>query len=165
MRETIKHDVYGYITYEESFWSGKCTIQFDGKYLEKTGKKAFFMAQEDGAGIHVAVQGNFITGVKLNINGEEVQVVTPIKWYELALSIPIFVLILCWGNSVALCNIVPVVGGAIGGFISALLAMANVVIIKRIKNIGLKILISVGMLGLTFLICWLCALALLSVIA
>ena len=42
------------------------------------------------------------------------------KWYEyiLALIIPIFVL--TWGNSVYLCSIFPIVGGAIGGAISAL---------------------------------------------
>ncbi|MBQ9118313.1 MAG: hypothetical protein IJY11_03825 [Clostridia bacterium] len=164
MRDTIKHDVYGYITYDESFWSGKCTVQFDGQYLEKTGKKTFVKQTEDGV-INVAVKGNFITGVKLVINGEELQVVPAIKWYEVVLSAAIFVLILVWGNNVALCSVVPVVGGAIGGFISALFAVLNVIIVKRIKNVWLKILVSLGMMGLTFLLCYLGALVFLSSVA
>lgn len=162
MKETINHEIYGYITYEESFWTGKCTMQLDGKPMDKIAKKTFFMTKEDGSAVNISVNGSFISGVKLNVNGEEIQIVPAIKWYEIVLSLPIFILILVWGGSVALCNIVPVVGGAIGGAISGALTVVNLIVVKKIKNVWLKILVSIGMMGAAFLICWLIGLAILG---
>ena len=84
------------------------------------------------------------------------------KWYEIVLSVIPFALILVWGNSVSLCSIVPVVGGFIGGAVSALFSMFNVMLIKSIKNVWLKIAVTIGMTALTFLACYLIALAFLS---
>ena len=58
------------------------------------------------------------------------------------------------------CSIVPVVGGAIGG--GAIFGMTNVMLIKSVKNVFLKILISLGITALTFLAGYLVALAVLS---
>ncbi len=85
-----------------------------------------------------------------------------VTWYEIALSVLPFLLILIWGNVPALCAIVPVVGGAIGGAISGVLSFVNLFIIKGIKSVCLKMLISVCMLGAAFLICFLIGLAILS---
>lgn len=66
-----------------------------------------------------------------------------------------FALILIWGNSAALVSIVPVVGGALGGLISGIIAVLNLLIVKGVKPIWLKILISIGMLAAAFLLCFL----------
>lgn len=55
-----------------------------------------------------------------------------------------------------------VVGGFIGGAVSALFSMFNVMLIKSIKNVWLKIAVTIGMTALTFLACYLIALAFLS---
>ena len=60
------------------------------------------------------------------------------------------------------CSIVPVVGGAIGGGMGAIFGMTNVMLIKSVKNVFLKILISLGITALTFLAGYLVALAVLS---
>lgn len=70
-----------------------------------------------------------------------------------------------WGNSTALFQIVPVVGGAIGGLISALCCVVNLFIIKPIRQIWLKIIISIVFVGVAFLLCWLIAVAILSAAA
>ena len=88
-----------------------------------------------------------------------------LKWYEYVLSVLPFILILIWGNSVALCEIVPVVGGFVGGLISAVFSFLNLIILKKLKNIWLKVLVSVVTLGLTFLVCFLIALAILGAVA
>lgn len=101
-------------------------------------------------------------GAKAHIGSDVIELLPSIKWYEVLMSILPFVLILIWGNSIALVNIIPVVGGAVGGAISGLLSMTNLLLIKGIKQIWLKIIISIAMLGATFLICYLVALAILS---
>ena len=77
------------------------------------------------------------------------------KWYEIVLSVLPFALILICGNSAALVSIVPVVGGALGGLISGIIAVLNLLIVKGVKPIWLKILISIGMLAAAFLLCFL----------
>lgn len=77
------------------------------------------------------------------------------KWYEIVLSVLPVALILIWGNSAALVSIVPVVGGALGGLISGIIAVLNLLIVKGVKPIWLKILISIGMLAAAFLLCFL----------
>lgn len=115
------------------------------------------------SGERVTLSGNSFSGVKLDVNGTIVQIVPSIKWYEIVLSILPFILIMVWGNSVALCQIVPIVGGAIGGGVSAILCVVNLFVIKNIKRVWLKILVSVGILAATFLVCYLLALLVLAV--
>ena len=70
-----------------------------------------------------------------------------------------------WGNSVALCSIVPVIGGAIGGGISGIMLATNLIIIKKQSSILKKILITLGMMAATFVICMLAGFAYLGAIA
>lgn len=149
MKQVLQHETYGEIVYEESFWSGKKTLSFNNVELKKLSNKSFLL--EDGR--EITVNGNYLTGVKLLIGSETIKVTPTVTWYEIVLSVLPFLLIMVWGNVVALCEIVPVVGGAIGGFISGLLSVTNLLIIRRLKNIWLKIAVSIAMLGLTFGIC------------
>ena len=55
-----------------------------------------------------------------------------------------------WGNSVELCKIIPVVGGAIGGAISGVISVLALVFSKRTKNILYKVLIGLAGLVVTF---------------
>ncbi|MBO5328208.1 MAG: hypothetical protein J6B04_03450 [Clostridia bacterium] len=152
MTTKINHQNLGEIVYEESFWTGKKSLTVNGRQLQKINKKTFSYAEGDVSNVAV-ISGNFISGTKLLINGEVVQITPPAKWYEYAMSIAIFVLIMVWGNSVALCSILPVVGGAIGGAISGVFTILNLVLIKKTNNILLKLLISLGFMAITFGIC------------
>ncbi|MDE7439714.1 MAG: hypothetical protein K2N23_04325 [Clostridia bacterium] len=149
MKEVIQNEIYGEIVYEESFWTGKKTLTISGVAANKISKKEFRLPD----GRTATVQGNFLQGACLLVESESIRLTPKIKWYEIALAIIPFLLIMVWGNVVALCEIVPVVGGAIGGGLSALFSVAGLVLIKRVKPIWLKALIALAVTGVTFGIC------------
>lgn len=149
MKQTIQHEKYGEILYEESALSGKKTISMGGVPLEKISKKEFKM--QDGT--TATVNGNVLTGATLNVNGETITLSSKVKWYEIVLCIFPLLLTLIWGNSTALCEIVPVVGGAIGGAIGGMFSVLGLYGIRLVKPIWLKILIALAALGVTFGIC------------
>ena len=165
MKSVVQHEKYGNVIYEENFWTGKKTITIDGTRLEKASKTEFLYPMMDGTFTHVKLKGNYLMGVKLDINGETVQVVEAPKWYELVMYILTFVLILVWGNSPELCAIVPVLGGALGGLISAAIILAGLGLSRKVKNGLVKFLISLGTLVVTFVACFLGAMLLLSALA
>ncbi len=160
MKTTITHDGIGKIDYTESFWTGQKGLSINDTPLQKVDKNTF--RTEDGQ--QVTLSGNNMSGVKLTMGEHTVQLVRAVTWYEIVLSILPFVLIMVWGNITALVKIVPVVGGVLGGAISAAMCVVNVFVIKNVKKVWLKVLISVAMLGATFLICYLIALIILAMV-
>ena len=161
MKSTLQHPTWGEIVYDESIWTGKKTIAVNGVPLQKQSKKEFI----DPSGGLWVVKGNYLSGTVLETGGEAIRMTAPVKWYEIVLSVIPFLLVMVWGNVAALCAIVPVVGGAIGGVISAVCSVLNLYIIKGIQNIWLKILISIGFIAAAFLVCFLIGFAILSVAA
>ena len=61
------------------------------------------------------MKGNVLTGVCLNIGGEDIWIVPKAGALDWVLSALPFALIMLWGNNPQLCSLIPVVGGAIGG--------------------------------------------------
>ena len=153
MKSVIQHSVYGEIVYEESFWTGKKKLSLNGANLPAVSKKEFLMPDGETK-TTVLVKGNFLFGTKLAIKNEVITVTPPIKWYELLLSVMIFALVLVWGNSVTLCSIIPIVGGAIGGGISGMMTVLNLLVMKSTKNIWLKLAVWLAFIVLTFFICF-----------
>ncbi|MCM1546441.1 MAG: hypothetical protein NC033_05335 [Clostridiales bacterium] len=149
MKSTVQSETLGEIVYEENFWTGGKKITVNGTPLERVSKKEFKTA--DGG--QALVQGNFFTGAKLVLGDVQTVLIPTIKWYEIVLAVLPFVLIMVWGNSVALCRIVPVIGGAIGGGISGGLSVLGLFFMRSAKPVWLKILIGLAAIGLTFGIC------------
>lgn len=149
MNKSIQDEKYGEIVYEESFWTGSKQLTVNGKPLQKIDKKTFLMESKEV----VTVKGNSMIGVTLLVGAYQIKVIPTIKWYEVVLGILPLILVLVWGNTPALCAIVPVVGGAIGGAIGGALSFISIFTIKCAKPIWLKIIIGVAFLGATFGIC------------
>ncbi len=149
MNVTINHAEFGDIVYEESFWTGKKTVSINGTPLEKISKKQFRL-QDGGT---VTVSGNFLQGACLNLNGETIRLTPKLKWYEVVLCILPLIFTLTWGNIPALCDIVPVVGGMIGGAIGGVFSMVGLYAIRSVKPLWLKIVIGIASFALTFGIC------------
>ena len=158
MKKVLKIENIGEFTYEENVWTGKKEISLDGKKLEKTSKTTFKMP--DGKTLEAV--GNFVIGTNLKLDNQSYELYPRTTWYEYVLTFLPLLLICVWGNLVALCRIVPIVGGVIGGFISGITSCLNLVLIKLVKPIWLKILIAIGVTGFTFLICFLVALIILK---
>lgn len=157
MRSIVQHETIGSIVYEENFWTGKKNIFINDTPLVKQSKKLFLYSNGiENKTVHVT--GNFVAGTKLVIGGETIEMVPSAKWYEIMCSIFIFVLNMVWGNSVALCTIFPVAGGAIGGAISGLVAVANLLVMKSVKSVALKLAIWLAMIVVMLFLCFIAAL-------
>ena len=66
------------------------------------------------------------------------------------------------GKLVYLCSIFPIVGGAIGGAISALAMIFSAVVMRKVSKPIFKILIGLGFFVATVLVCNLLAIAILA---
>lgn len=149
MQNTVQSESYGEIVYDENFWTGKKQITFNGEALEKVSRKEFRTSN----GEPVLVKGSFLTGVKLAVGNELITVMPTVKWYEVVLAVIPFIFIMIWGNSVALCRIIPVVGGAIGGAISGALSALSLFFMRSVKPLWLKLLIGAIFIAATFGVC------------
>ena len=164
MKATIHHDVYGDISYDESVWTGKKTITINGIVLVKQ-KKDVYLFDDGQTQTYVQVKGSLLTGVKVVFGSDAVQVLRAPAWYETACSVLIFMLVLVWGNTPALCAIVPIVGGAIGAAISGAMAVVNLMLMRSTKKIGIKLAIFASFLVGTFVMCYSVAMVLLLAMA
>ncbi|MGN1295802.1 MAG: hypothetical protein ACI4U5_05280 [Bacilli bacterium] len=164
MKKAFSHSKYGNITYSETFWLGKKSISVKGRQLNKIDKVTFSgkLNGPEAEDAYVTIKGNILKGVKLNIDNEEIEIYPKLKPYEIIMALIPFILILIWGNSYALCSLLPVVGGMIGGGISGLFSALMVVFLRKVDKLYLKIIICVVITLITFLICFLVGLGIVS---
>lgn len=145
MQTTVSHPTYGIITYEESFWTGKRIITFDGIPLTKINKTTYqyqslsadpFAASEESASapVTVTVKGNYISGVSLVIGDETVTLTAKATVLDFVL-----------GCIPAGLFFAFVIGGAIGGGLSALIGMGLTILMKTRKKTIHKVLICIGL--------------------
>lgn len=149
MKTVVQNEKYGKFVVDENVWTGKIKVFLNGKELAKVDRTRYLIEEKK----YIDFTGNSIKGLYMTVDNQTTQVTAPAKWYEIALSVLIFVVILIWGNSLTLCSIVPVVGGAIGGGLSAMLAVVNLFVMRGIKNVALKLLAFVGIFAVTFGLC------------
>ena len=161
---TVQHPTYGSICYEESAWSGKKKLIVNGFVLEKSQKNVYLLYTDRGTEV-VNLRGSYLTGVTLDIRGEHIVLVPAPKWYEVICSVFMVIFFIAWGNSIALCSIIPIVGGAIGGGISAVMAMLNLMCMKKMDTGLKKLLVFVGMFVGTFFLLFLLALFIVGLLA
>ena len=159
MKELVKHPVYGEIVYDESFWSGKKTLTINGTTAQALSKTEFMVNDQKAQ-----VKGNLFTGVNLYIEGETVQLSPKASWFEIAFAILPFVFLMVWGNSAELCEIFPVVGGAIGGALGGFGGVISLYLMKQQKARLAKAVFGILMTVATVFIAFILAVALLSLV-
>ena len=149
MKTTIHHSTYGFITYEESAWTGKKIITIGGVTLVKIKKNVFqytpmlgdpFATAPEGeestplpSTVTVTVKGNYIGGVSLVIGEETI----PLTIKASALDITL-------GVIPAALFFIFILSGALGGALSAAIGMGLVTLLKNRTKTIYKILISLG---------------------
>ncbi len=159
MRWEARDLKYGEIVYDESIWTSKKTLTVNGVQAQPLSKKEFL-----ANGKKVCLNGNVYTGVSLYIDNQAIQLSPKPKWYELILALlPIFFL-LTWGNSVFLCAIFPVVGGALGGALGAAGGLTSLYFMKKQASPLTKVLIGVGAFAITVFAGFVLALVMLQLV-
>ena len=159
MIEIINHPTYGQILYDESFWTGKRKITVNGISAPAISRKEFLI---DGK--RALIKGSYYTGIKMYIESDIIELSPKPKWYELVLALIPFILVLTWGNIPAAFLIFPIVGGAIGGGLSALCSLTYLFFMKRANKTINKILIGLAGVVLTILALYIGAISLISML-
>ncbi len=150
MNYVINHAVYGEIRLEESFWTSQKSVTINGAALKRIGKMkkgqcTYEYETEDGKK-QVTSKGTFVSGIQLTIDGETIQMGNGAAWYEIAACALMWIVMLVWGNVPNLYAIWPVLGGALGGALHAILALTAMLAMKSTKNIALKFVFWLGIL-------------------
>lgn len=131
--------------FDQNMLSGKMKLAIDGEEYKNVGRKDFELVKGEEKK-NVTVKGSFLSGITLQVQGEEDVVLCKNKWYE-------WILIFFPLVGIA----VGVFGGAIGGFLSALFCMMgaffNASIVRSKMNIALKVLCTV-LIGLVANAIW-----------
>lgn len=164
MKLQLSHDTYGELVYDENFWTGKRRITVGGKELTKS-KRNTYVYKDLNTSITVVLKGSLLFGLTAKINDEAEQVLAlPPKWYEFVIVACIFSIGIILGNFPVHLAF-PVVGGAVGGGISGVMAVLALLLMKPVKKVNLKILIGIGVLALNFFVCHVVALLFLAALA
>ncbi len=140
MKFVVKNENVGTIEYKESFWTGKKEIILNGEQLKKIGKQEFVYTV-DGENKVTKLNGNFLSGASIVINGHLIQVVPKIGLFEILVLIFAFFLPLVCASIDAFVVVLPIVGGAIGGIIYALVSFAGITFIKQAKSSLIKFVV------------------------
>ena len=155
MRVVLQEQDIGEIIYEESYWTGKKTITVNGWVYQKAPKsKTTYVCYNGENAYYITVSGTFLSGVSITFdNGKKVQVTKKAEWYEVLLSAAGIVFILIWGNVPSSVEIFPVIGGALGGAISAAIGCFSIMVMRERKAVWQKLLVGIGFFALTLAIC------------
>ena len=153
MKFTASNEVYGDIVYEESLWTGKKQISIGGERLEKFDKTTFIRIDpETESKTVVRISGNSAVGVKLTVGDQTVQIVPRVSVFEILFSVLIAFFSFVWGNTPALCVILPIVGGALGGLNGGAFIALCFSLSKTVKEPWKKALVGLGCLACAFII-------------
>lgn len=147
MKEIIQHPVYGEIIYHESFWLGRKNLIVNRVIAQQISKKEFMIGEKKAT-----IKGSYLTGVSILIDDKAIELSPKTKWYEYLLAFLPLLFLLVWGNSVALCSIFPVVGGAIGGGLGGLCSGTSLSFIRKTKSTMTKVVIGIGLFATSILL-------------
>ena len=139
------------LEYEETFWTGKRTIIYNGVALTKI-KRNDYEYRQDGIVEQFIIKGNQLIGVGINMFGKTVEIVRKLLWYEIVLSMLIFMSCLVFGMITKTVIASAFVGGIGGG-----LAFTNAITIRQIDKWYLKIIVSIQILAISLLLSYIVA--------
>ncbi|MBQ8522923.1 MAG: hypothetical protein IJ458_04640 [Clostridia bacterium] len=139
------------LEFEESFWTGKRTIVYDGVILTKI-KRSVYEYKKDDVVEKFTIKGNQLIGITINAFGQTIEVARKLTWYEIVLSLSILVACLTFG----IINKSVIAGAFVGG-IGGGLAFTNAMIVRQIDKWYLKVIISIEILVTALLLSYIVA--------
>lgn len=138
MREFIHHPDYGEIVFCESFWTGKKKLSLNGVEAKRISKKEYTSNEKT-----MLLNGSTLTGATLSVDGKTIQLSPKPRWYEVALAVFPFLLVVVWGNNPNLYSVFPAAGGAIGGALGGIGSASALLLIKKSNTLLKKVLIGI----------------------
>ena len=125
------------IVYIESFWSGRKRVFYKNIecFKNENGNYEYINEEEKK---EIIVDGSMLKGVNIKIDDKKIEVVEKIKWYEYLLCFS-FLGIIFYDTGII-----------IGSLIASLFGMIDLILMRSMKNILLKILVSIITLALAF---------------
>lgn len=139
------------LVYNETFWTGKRTLCYNGTPLRRQSKKQFFLDGDDGTA-EFGVEGNRFTGIR---------VVSPLFAQPLQITRKLAV----WEYILAVLVFIPgILFGAIGGAIGGVLGYVNLELMLRIKRVWLRVVVAMEMTFLCAIIAFGIALLMMTLI-
>ena len=130
------------LVFNQNFWTGKIKIYYDNTELKKISNKVFQYQSKDKIE-QLTVKGNQLTGISINFMGQDFQIMHKLSWYEIVLSLFVFLPCILFGA----------IGGALGGLFGAI----NLIYIRYIEKIWLKIVISLEICCIALLLSYIFA--------
>lgn len=152
MKEVMQHPIYGEIIYNESFWTGKKELTVNGVCAQRISKKEYAINEKK-----IILKGNYLTGISLSVEDENIQLSSQPKWYELVLALLPFLFLIIWGNNATLCAIFPVIGGALGGAFGGIATIVSMFFMKKQKSLPIKLVVGIAVLIATIFIAFIIA--------
>ena len=129
------------LIYIESFWSGRKRVFYKDEECFKNENGAYeYYSKEEDAKKEITVIGSLLNGVVIKIDDREIEMVGKIKWYEYLLCFAFLGLLFYDSNYL------------IGGLVSSIFGIINLIVIRGIKNKFFKVLASVLVAAIAFLV-------------
>jgi hypothetical protein len=165
MKAVIQHETYGTIIFKETFF-GKETLIINNEQLVQVSETRFrFSSKKDAP--DVIVRGTIVTGVKMYINGEVIQLLARPTNTVLELSLAIILAVIVGGLCTPLHYIFPMANGFPGYLISccfaALCAVTNIYITNKEPDPADKVSYSLCFLALAIVLSHVTAVVILAV--
>jgi hypothetical protein len=127
------------ILLEKSAWTGKSSLYINGKAMKKMVRNSFSFYDSEGKEKKVQLKGNEIFGIEMLMDGRSITILRKLNVFEIILSLIPVVLIFF--------------GGAIGGACAAVGIMIIATFCRKMDNIIVKIIFSLGIYGLITFAC------------
>lgn len=140
---------YKELEYKENFWNGKRTITYDGTTLTKI-KRNLYEYKDGDITEQFEIKGNQLIGITIKMFGNTVEIARKLTWYEIVMAVLVFVPCVFFGA----------IGGAIGGA----LGITNLIIIRQVDKVYLKIIFSIQFLIIGVLLGYIFAFIILKII-
>lgn len=141
---------FGEIYYYERSFVGTKVIKINGVELERINKYIFKSKKKK-----VEVEGNFLSGIGLYIDGQYVLIYDKAKWYEYLLSALPFLLLTIWGSVPYLVDIIPFAVGVMAGAINAVFAIVAIILGRTFSKFWQKLINVLIFVSISFLVCFL----------
>lgn len=117
---------------------------------DKKGKNLFYYTDIENKNVEVKLVGNEFSKIDIIINGNTINLLRKLEIYEIVLSALPFIMVF--------------IGGAIGGGLGGLAAATLLLLMRKIKNIPLKVALSLGAVVIVYLLWYVIASFILALI-